>query len=164
MAQGKPQLKFERNPCNNFRDNQCHRRTTDKIPYNKLCSQSQAELKIKLGKTRLFHIAFKCIDVPFYVSSHLNHLLHEYFTRASAFDLEVLIPNPEIFRCFTYQLLLNGMDVDDFMKCCDNIRYFKHIYKASPSANIVLLVKLFEHMFNCTWPTQFKYRYITMNE
>ncbi len=28
MAQGKPQLKFERNPCNNFRDNQCHRRTT----------------------------------------------------------------------------------------------------------------------------------------
>ncbi len=21
MAQGKPQLKFERNPCNNFRDN-----------------------------------------------------------------------------------------------------------------------------------------------
>ncbi len=27
MAQGKPQVKFERNPCNNFRDNQCHRRT-----------------------------------------------------------------------------------------------------------------------------------------
>ncbi len=29
MAQGKPQLKFERNPCNNFRDNRCHRRTTE---------------------------------------------------------------------------------------------------------------------------------------
>ncbi len=29
MAQGKPQLKFERNPYNNFRDNRCHRRTTD---------------------------------------------------------------------------------------------------------------------------------------
>ncbi len=29
MAQGKPQLKFERNPCNNFRDNRCYRRTTD---------------------------------------------------------------------------------------------------------------------------------------
>ncbi len=27
MAQGNPQLKFERHPCNNFRDNQCHRRT-----------------------------------------------------------------------------------------------------------------------------------------
>ncbi len=27
MAQGKPQLKFESNPCNNFRDNRCHRRT-----------------------------------------------------------------------------------------------------------------------------------------
>ncbi len=26
-AQGKPQLKFERNPCNKFRDNRCHRRT-----------------------------------------------------------------------------------------------------------------------------------------
>ncbi len=29
MAQGKPQLKFESNPCSNFRDNRCHRRTTD---------------------------------------------------------------------------------------------------------------------------------------
>ena len=29
MAQGKAQLKFERNPCGNFRDNRCHRRTTD---------------------------------------------------------------------------------------------------------------------------------------
>ncbi len=29
MAQGKPQLKFERNLRNNFRDNGCHRRTTD---------------------------------------------------------------------------------------------------------------------------------------
>ncbi len=29
MAQGKPQLKFERNPCSNFRDNRCHRRTDD---------------------------------------------------------------------------------------------------------------------------------------
>ncbi len=29
MAQGKPQLNFESNPCSNFRDNRCHRRTTD---------------------------------------------------------------------------------------------------------------------------------------
>ena len=27
MAQGKQQLNFERNPCNNFRDNRCHKRT-----------------------------------------------------------------------------------------------------------------------------------------
>ncbi len=27
MAQGKQQLKSERNPCNTFRDNRCHRRT-----------------------------------------------------------------------------------------------------------------------------------------
>ncbi len=29
LAQGKPQLKFESNPYSNFRDNRCHRRTTD---------------------------------------------------------------------------------------------------------------------------------------
>ena len=29
MAQGKPQLKFESNPCSNLRDNRRHRRTTD---------------------------------------------------------------------------------------------------------------------------------------
>ncbi len=29
MAQGKPQLKFDRNWCNNFRDNPCHRWTTN---------------------------------------------------------------------------------------------------------------------------------------
>ncbi len=30
MAQDKPQLKFERNPCNNFRDNRCtDRQQTD---------------------------------------------------------------------------------------------------------------------------------------
>ncbi len=29
MAHGKPQLKFERNPWNNFRNNRCHGRTTD---------------------------------------------------------------------------------------------------------------------------------------
>ncbi len=49
MAQGKMQLKFERNPWNNFRDNPCHRRTDDgrrtKVPYYKLCWQSQVELK-----------------------------------------------------------------------------------------------------------------------
>ncbi len=27
MAQGKPQLKFERKSCNNFRDNRWHRQT-----------------------------------------------------------------------------------------------------------------------------------------
>ncbi len=44
MAQGKPQLKFERNPCNNFRDNRCHRRT-DEFRFHELCGHSQAELK-----------------------------------------------------------------------------------------------------------------------
>ncbi len=29
MAQGGPQLKFERTPCNNFRDNQMDGRTDD---------------------------------------------------------------------------------------------------------------------------------------
>ncbi len=43
MAQGKPQLKFERNPCIKFRDN-CDTdgqmydgRTTDKLRFHDLC-------------------------------------------------------------------------------------------------------------------------------
>ncbi len=48
MAQGKPQLKFERNPRNNFRDNRCHTptddgRTTDEFRFHELCWHSQAD-------------------------------------------------------------------------------------------------------------------------
>ncbi len=57
MAQGKSELKFESNPCSNFRDNRCHRlttggwttdgrRTTDEFRFHELCWQRQAELKI----------------------------------------------------------------------------------------------------------------------
>ncbi len=55
-AQGKPQLKFERNPCNNFRDNRRHRpttdgrRTTDEFRFHELCWHSQAELKMRRFK------------------------------------------------------------------------------------------------------------------
>ncbi len=57
MAQGKPQLKFESNPCSNFRDNRCHRQTTDdgmtdegrratdEFRFHELCGHSQAELE-----------------------------------------------------------------------------------------------------------------------
>ena len=44
MAQGKPQPKFERNWCNNFRDNRCHR-WTDEFRFHELWLLSQAELK-----------------------------------------------------------------------------------------------------------------------
>ena len=43
MAQGKSQLKFKRNPCNRFRNNWCHRRTTndgrttDEFWFDELC-------------------------------------------------------------------------------------------------------------------------------
>ncbi len=52
MAQGKPQLKFESNPCNSFRDNRCHRRTTDdgmtdEFRFHELCWHSQTELKLE---------------------------------------------------------------------------------------------------------------------
>ncbi len=55
MGQGKPQLKFKRNPYNNFRDNRCHRRTTgwrttDEFWFHELCWHSQAELKMRIRK------------------------------------------------------------------------------------------------------------------
>ncbi len=40
IAQGKPQLKFERNPCNNFRDNECHRWTDGRRTYLDLMSSA----------------------------------------------------------------------------------------------------------------------------
>ncbi len=52
MAQGKPQQKFERNPCIKFRGN-CDtdgRQTTDKLRFHELCWHSQAELKFRANK------------------------------------------------------------------------------------------------------------------
>ncbi len=51
MAQGKQQLKFERNLCVIYRDNcdpeeqTMNGRTDNKVPCYKLCLQSQTELK-----------------------------------------------------------------------------------------------------------------------
>ena len=65
MSQGKPQLKFERNQCNRFRDNWCHRRTTDedermtddgRILIYELCWHNQAELK-KIVKNQKLKIS-----------------------------------------------------------------------------------------------------------
>ncbi len=68
MAQGKPQLKFERNPPIKFRDNcDTDGRTTDgrrtKVPSHELCWQSQAELKMPLVNT---------IDIYQYLLSDLG--------------------------------------------------------------------------------------------
>ena len=49
MAQRKPQLKFERNPWNNFRDNRCHRRKDGRTMDGRTNFDfigAQAELKI----------------------------------------------------------------------------------------------------------------------
>ncbi len=48
MAQGKPQLKFERNPCNNFRDNlpQTDGRRSNFDFMSSADKISQAELKM----------------------------------------------------------------------------------------------------------------------
>ncbi len=43
MAQGKPELKIESNPCSNFRDNRCHRRTTDD-DFNKLICTTYTDI------------------------------------------------------------------------------------------------------------------------
>ncbi len=47
MAQGKQQIKFERYPYNNFRDNGSHRRMTDEFRFDELSWHSQAELKME---------------------------------------------------------------------------------------------------------------------
>ncbi len=59
----KPQLKFERNPCNKFRHNRCHRRTTDgrttdEFRFHELCWHSQAELNFFLHRSIVPHTKF----------------------------------------------------------------------------------------------------------
>ncbi len=57
MAQGKPQLKFERNLWITFRDNcDTDGRTTDKFWFHELCWHSQAELKIHLKIPSFPHV------------------------------------------------------------------------------------------------------------
>ncbi len=53
MAQGKQQLKLERNPSNKFRDNRCHRQTDgrqtkDEFRFHELCLQSQQNARAQL--------------------------------------------------------------------------------------------------------------------
>ncbi len=68
---------------------------------------------------------------PFYLSSHFNNVTHEYFTRGSMYDLDVPMPNRDIFRqSIVYQgaVAWNGLDND--LKCCNSITSFKQLYKA----------------------------------
>ncbi len=58
MAQGKPQLKFESNPCSNFRDNRCHGRTTYDGRRTSFDFMSQAELKRSSRVSRPLGLAF----------------------------------------------------------------------------------------------------------
>ncbi len=44
MAQEKPHLKFESNPCSNFRDNRCHGRTTYDIRRTNFDFMSSADI------------------------------------------------------------------------------------------------------------------------
>ena len=59
---------------------------------------------------------------PFYLSSHFNNVTHEYFTRGSMYDLDVPMPNREIFRqSIVYQGAVAWNGLDDDMKCCNSI-------------------------------------------
>ncbi len=74
MAQGKPQPKFERNPCNNFTDNRCHRwtddgrtdgwRTTDEFRFHELCWHSQAELKSEVRHSINYLDQCRALSLP----------------------------------------------------------------------------------------------------
>ncbi len=42
-------------------------------------------------------------------TSHFNNVSHEYFARGSLYDLDVPMPNREIFRQMCTKVLLHGM-------------------------------------------------------
>ncbi len=66
MTQGKQQLKFERNPCNRFRDSRCHSRTTDDgrilISRALLTWSSRAENRKKKGQCAFFFEIKKLLE------------------------------------------------------------------------------------------------------
>ncbi len=62
------QLKYERNPCNNFRDNRCHRRTTDDGRFSISWALLTAELK-RRGYI-LFHTRIETVSKWRKSSSH----------------------------------------------------------------------------------------------
>ncbi len=49
MTQGKPQLKFERNSCNNFRDNRCHRRTDGRSTNFDFMSSGDSQVELNIS-------------------------------------------------------------------------------------------------------------------
>ncbi len=67
MAQLKPQLKFERNPCNRLRDNGFHRRTTDEFRFHEL-----------INKERLWSYIPEIVDV--YTIRNLHHMGDKLFS------------------------------------------------------------------------------------
>ncbi len=104
MAQGKQQLKFEKNPCNNFKDNRCHRQTdgrrmvidgqrmTDKFRFHERW-HSQAQLKIKNKKYKenpaifgsvwplyMSKLPFSCQKISTWSLCHCQDCVHLYTT------------------------------------------------------------------------------------
>ncbi len=67
---------------------------------------------------------------PFTLSSYFNNVSHEYFTRGSMYELEVPMPNREIFRqSIVYQGTVAWNGLDNAIKRCNSITPFKHLYK-----------------------------------
>ncbi len=83
--------------------------------------------------TILRRLMYMCMagTLPFSLSSHFNDGSHEYFTRGSMYDLDVPMPNREIFR---QSIVYQGADawngLDNAIKCRNTNSPFKHLYKA----------------------------------
>ncbi len=116
MAQWKPQIKFERNPCNNFRDKRCYRRTTDEFRFHELCWHSQAELKIEHNAYCPFPNV--CVNVTvgsmillFWWTDEINPtrsiLINHYNVRTIKCQWIKLVPTPRGWlHCNEYKLNL----------------------------------------------------------
>ena len=68
MGQGKQQLNFERNPCNNFRDTRCHRRTDGRTNRDFMSSADIVKQSEKLGKK---------IQVPITDDRHVVTIIYD---------------------------------------------------------------------------------------
>ncbi len=93
----------------------------------------------------------------FYLSSNFNNESYKFFTRGSMYDLDVPMPNRDIFRqSIVHQDAVPWNAFDNPIKCCNSISVYRLLntcIKLAHACNvhIVLLVKLFKNVILVYW-------------